>query len=41
VIQERLKIAGAWWRVENADKVLNWQRLWDSRAAAARNELTA
>jgi hypothetical protein len=50
VIQERLKIAGAWWRVENADKVLalrvlrangNWERLWHSRAAAARNELTA
>ena len=43
VIQERLKIPGAWWKLENADKMLalrevrangDWERYWDSANAA-------
>lgn len=43
VIQERIKIPGAWWTIENADKMLalrvtrangNWENYWDSRNAA-------
>jgi hypothetical protein len=43
VIQERLKISGAWWKVENADKILalrtlrangNWDDYWNSVKAA-------
>ena len=43
VIQERLKISGAWWKIENADKMLalrltrangNWEKYWDSIQAA-------
>lgn len=43
VIQERIKIPGAWWTIENADKMLalrvtrangNWENYWDSRKAA-------
>ena len=39
VIQERLKIPGAWWKIDNADKILalrvarangNWGKYWDS-----------
>ena len=39
VIQERLKIPGAWWKIENADKMLalrvsrangNWDKYWNS-----------
>ena len=39
VIQERLKIPGAWWKIDNADKMLalrvsrangNWENYWDS-----------
>ena len=39
VIQERLKIPGAWWKIDNADKMLalrvsrangNWEKYWDS-----------
>lgn len=42
VIQERLKLAGAWWRPANAQAMLNlrvlranhgWQRYWDAAAA--------
>jgi hypothetical protein len=42
VIQERLKLAGAWWRPTNAQAMLNlrvlranhgWQRYWDAAAA--------
>ncbi len=43
VIQERLKIPGAWWKIENADKMLalrtvrangDWDSYWDSVKAA-------
>ena len=43
IIQERLKIPGAWWKIENADKMLalrtmrangNWETYWDSLKAA-------
>ena len=43
VIQERLKISGAWWKVENADKMLalrtlrangNWEKYWESAKAS-------
>ena len=43
VIQERLKLPGAWWKIENADKMLalrvtrangNWENYWDSLKAA-------
>ena len=43
VIQERLKLSGAWWKVENADKMLalrtlrangNWEKYWESAKAA-------
>jgi hypothetical protein len=43
IIQERLKIPGAWWKIENADKMLalrivrangNWETYWDSVKAA-------
>jgi hypothetical protein len=43
VIQERLKIPGAWWKLENADKMLalrevrangDWKHYWDSAKAA-------
>jgi hypothetical protein len=43
VIQERMKIPGAWWKIENADKMLalrtlrangNWDAYWDSAKAA-------
>jgi hypothetical protein len=43
VIQERLKIPGAWWKIDNADKMLalrvtrannNWQNYWDLLTAA-------
>ena len=43
VIQERMKIPGAWWKLENADKMLalrevrvngDWERYWDSANAA-------
>ncbi len=43
VIQQRLKIPGAWWKIDNADKMLalrtarangNWKKYWDSRKAA-------
>ena len=39
IIQERLKIPGAWWKIENVDKMLalrvsrangNWEKYWDS-----------
>lgn len=44
VIQERMKIPGAWWKIENADKMLalrtlrangNWDAYWDSLKEAA------
>ncbi len=44
VIQERLKLSGAWWKVDNADKMLalrvtrangNWEKYWGSREAAS------
>jgi hypothetical protein len=44
VIQERMQIPGAWWKVENADKMLalramrangNWDTYWDSLKEAA------
>ncbi len=40
VIQERLKLPGAWWKIHNADKMLalrvtrvngNWEKYWNSR----------
>jgi len=43
IIQQRIKIPGAWWKFENADKMLalrvtrangNWENYWDSRKAA-------
>lgn len=43
VIQQRLKLSGAWWKVDNAEKMLalrttrengDWQAYWDSRKAA-------
>jgi len=43
VIQQRLKIPGAWWKIDNADKMLalratranrNWENYWDSLKAA-------
>jgi hypothetical protein len=43
IIQERIKIPGAWWKFENADKMLalrvtrangNWENYWDARQAA-------
>ncbi len=43
VIQERLKLSGAWWKIDNADKMLalcatranqNWENYWDSLKAA-------
>ena len=43
VIQERLKLSGAWWKIDNADKMLalrvtrangNWEKYWNSRKAA-------
>ena len=43
VIQQRLKIPGAWWKIDNADKMLalrttranrNWDKYWDSLKAA-------
>ena len=43
IIQQRLKIPGAWWKIENADKMLalralrvngNWESYWDSFKAA-------
>ena len=43
VIQERIKISGAWWKVENAEKMLalrtlrangNWHEYWKSAKAA-------
>ena len=43
IIQERLKIAGAWWKVDNAEKMLalrttrangDWENYWDSFKAA-------
>ncbi len=43
IIQERLKIPGAWWTIDNADKMLalrivrangNWKTYWDSAKAA-------
>ena len=39
IIQARLKISGAWWKIENVDKMLalrvsrangNWEKYWDS-----------
>ena len=42
VIQERLKLSGAWWKVENAEKMLalrinringNWEKYWHSSVA--------
>jgi hypothetical protein len=44
VVQKRLKIAGAWWKVDNANALLNlrmnrmngyWESYWDSQRAAA------
>lgn len=44
VIQKRLKISGAWWKIDNAEKMLalrvlrangGWQSYWDSRRQAA------
>jgi hypothetical protein len=43
-VQKRLKIAGAWWKTENANAMLNlrmgrlngyWEAYWDSQRAAA------
>ena len=43
VIQERMKIPGAWWKIDNADKMLalrtlrangNWEKYWQSYKAA-------
>jgi hypothetical protein len=43
VIQERMKISGAWWKVDNAEKMLalrtlrangNWDKYWESAKAA-------
>jgi len=43
IIQERLKITGAWWKEENAADMLalrinranrNWESYWNSRKAA-------
>jgi len=43
VIQERLKLSGAWWKIDNADKMLalrvtringNWEKYWTSRKTA-------
>jgi len=43
VIQERLKLSGAWWKIDNADKMLalrvnrandNWEKYWNSRKVA-------
>jgi len=45
VIQERLKLTGAWWKLENADKMLalrtsrangNWGKYWDSVSSSDR-----
>ncbi len=42
-IQERLKLSGAWWKIDNADKMLalrvtrangNWEKYWNSPEAA-------
>jgi len=42
VIQERLKLSGAWWKVDNAEKMLalrvnrtngNWEKYWNSSEA--------
>jgi hypothetical protein len=44
VVQKRLKIAGAWWKTENVNAILNlrmrrlngcWEAYWDSRRTAA------
>jgi hypothetical protein len=44
VIQERLKLSGAWWKINNVDKMLalrvtrangNWEKYWGSREAAS------
>lgn len=44
VIQDRLKIAGAWWKVENAKKIValrvlranaDWERYWENQARKA------
>lgn len=44
VVQKRLKIAGAWWKVENANAILNlrmgrlngyWETYWRSQREAA------
>lgn len=44
VVQKRLKIAGAWWKVDNANALLNlrmerlngyWEAYWESQRAAA------
>ena len=43
VVQKRLKIAGAWWKIETANVMLalrtaringHWQRYWDEQKAA-------
>lgn len=43
ILQARLKLAGAWWKVENADKIIalrinrannDWESYWESRRAA-------
>ncbi len=43
VVQKRLKIAGAWWKIENANAMVNlrtgrlnghWEKYWDSQRAA-------
>ena len=43
VIQERMKISGAWWKVDNAEKMLalrtlrangNWDKYWELEKAA-------
>jgi len=43
IIQQRLKLPGAWWKIDNADKMLalrtmrangNWNHYWDSAKAA-------
>jgi len=48
VIQDRLKRAGAWWKLENADKMLalrttrangNWENYWSSPAATSATSL--
>lgn len=42
LIQERLKLSGAWWKIDNADKMLalrvtqangNWEKYWNTYEA--------